>query len=104
MAVARRPLYTQTALGVDIIKQYLGPEQIELKVTVQIPGSWFGGSAQGALTASERRDYYEAQAVEFAAVREFGRRKRQRFRVGSEEEGEEEGEGEAGEEEEGEGE
>ena len=59
MAVARRPL-TQTALGVDIIKQYLGHEQIELKVTVQIPGSWFGGSAQGALTASERRDYYEA--------------------------------------------
>jgi hypothetical protein len=103
MAVARRPL-TQTALGVDITKQYLEHEQIELKVTVQIPGSWFGGSAQGALTAIERRDYYEAQAVEFAAVREFGRRKRQRFRGGSEEEGEEEGEGEAGEEEEGEGE
>ena len=37
-------------------------------------------------------------------MREFGRRKRQRFRGGSEEEGEEEGEGEAGEEEEGEGE
>ena len=36
-------------LGVEIIKQYPAREQVELKVKVQIPGSWFGG-----LTTAER--------------------------------------------------
>ena len=37
-------------LGVQLIKQYPAKEQAELKVKVQIPGSWFGGS----LTPEER--------------------------------------------------
>ena len=57
-----------TAFGVDIIKQYPGQEQVDLSVLVEIPGSWFGG----ALTTNERRDKYEAQAVEFTEVYEFG--------------------------------
>ena len=57
-----------TAFGVDIIKQYPGQEQVDLSVLVEIPGSWFGG----ALTTNERRDKYEAQAVEFTELYEFG--------------------------------
>ena len=67
-----------TAFGVDIIKQYPGQEQVDLSVLVEIPGSWFGG----ALTTNERRDKYEAQAVEFTEVYEF-------FRVRLGEEGDE---------------
>jgi len=29
------------ALGVEQIKQYPGPQQVELKVEVEVPGSWF---------------------------------------------------------------
>ena len=39
-------------LGVQLIKQYPAKEQAELKVKVQIPGSWFGGS----LTPEEKRE------------------------------------------------
>ena len=38
------------SLGVDIIKQYDGQEQVNLKVEVEIPGSWFGGGLVGSLT------------------------------------------------------
>ena len=37
--------------GFELIKQYKGDEQVRLKVIVEIPGSWFGGGAQGSLTA-----------------------------------------------------
>lgn len=60
-----------SSLGVQVIKQYPGQEQVDVKVVVQIPGSWFGGTASGALNASERRELFEAQAVEYAAVHEF---------------------------------
>ena len=30
-------------LGMELIKQYPAKEQAELKVKVQMPGSWFGG-------------------------------------------------------------
>ena len=43
-------------LGVQLIKQYPAKEQAELKVKVQIPGSWFGGS----LTPEEKRELYWA--------------------------------------------
>ena len=59
------------ALGVEIIHQYAGQEQVDLAVIVDIPGSWFGAGADGALGASERREKYPAQAVEFAQVHEF---------------------------------
>ena len=36
-----------------------------------MPGSWFGGTDAGSLTATERREQYKAQAVEFAAVHDF---------------------------------
>ena len=48
-ALSMPPTTTQTTLNsVEIIKQYPGPEQVELKVIVNIPGSWFGGTAIGA--------------------------------------------------------
>ena len=41
--------------GFQLIKQYKGDEQVRLKVIVEIPGSWFGGGADGSLTAGEGR-------------------------------------------------
>ena len=59
------------ALGVEIITQYGGQEQVDLAVIVDIPGSWFGAGADGALAPSEKKEKYSAQAVEFAQVHEF---------------------------------
>ena len=59
------------ALGVEQIKQYPGREQVDLAVEIEVPGSWFSGTSMGALTASERREKYKAQAVEYAEVQEF---------------------------------
>ena len=45
--------------------------QAVLAVEIEVPGSWFGAGPMGALNASERREKYTAQAVEYAEVREF---------------------------------
>ena len=45
---------------VEFVKQYPGPEQVDLCVETEVPGSWFGGT----LNASERSLKYQAQAVE----------------------------------------
>ena len=69
------PLVTKeaglAALGVEAIKFYPGQEQVDLSVEIEVPGSWFNGTAMGSLTTTERRQKYKAQAVEFAEVREF---------------------------------
>lgn len=65
------PAAKTNALGFDVITQYDGQEQVDLVVEIEIPGSWFGGGAQGSLTTAERREKYKAQAVEYAAVHEF---------------------------------
>ena len=59
------------ALGVEIITQYAGQEQVDLAVLVDVPGSWFGAGADGGLAAAEKKEKYRAQAVQFAEVREF---------------------------------
>jgi hypothetical protein len=56
-------------LGVQLIKQYPAKEQAELKVKVQIPGSWFGGS----LTPEEKRELYWAQANDSSEAHKFPR-------------------------------
>ena len=56
---------------VEVVKQYPGPEQVDMRVEIQVPGSWFGAGPMGALTDAERREKYTAQAVEYAEVREF---------------------------------
>ena len=48
-----------------LFKQYPGQQQVDLKVKIGVPGSWFGAGAQGALTVTERQDRYEAVAVEY---------------------------------------
>ena len=67
------PLVTKeaglAALGVEAIKFYPGQEQVDLSVEIEVPGSWFNGTAIGSLTTTERRQKYKAQTV--AAVREF---------------------------------
>eukprot|EP00966_Prymnesium_polylepis_P104266 2414760-Prymnesium_polylepis.1 len=59
------------AKGFELIKQYKGDEQVRLKVVIEVPGSWFGGGAAGSLTTGERKERYEAQAVEYSPVHEF---------------------------------
>ena len=56
---------------VEVVKHYPGQQQVNLSVEIEVPGSWFGGTEMGSLTASERRQKYKAQAVEYAEVREF---------------------------------
>ena len=46
-------------------------EQVDLAVEIEVAGSWFGDGPMGALTATERREKYTAQAVEYSEVREF---------------------------------
>ena len=45
--------------------EYPGQQQVDLKVKILIPGSWFGQGAEGSLTQAERREKYEAVAVEY---------------------------------------
>ena len=56
---------------VEVVKHYPGQQQVNLSVEIEVPGSWFGGTEMGSLSASERRQKYKAQAVEYAEVREF---------------------------------
>ena len=56
---------------VEVVKQYPGQQQVDLAVEIEVPGSWFGAGPMCALNASERREKYTAQAVEYAEVREF---------------------------------
>ena len=56
---------------VEMVKQWPGQQQVNLAVEIQVPGSWFGVGPMGCLTATERREKYTAQAVEYCEVREF---------------------------------
>jgi len=56
---------------VELVKQWPGQQQVNLAVEIQVPGSWFGVGPMGCLTATERREKYTAQAVEYCEVREF---------------------------------
>lgn len=49
-----------------MIKQYPAKEQAELRVRVQVPGSWFGG-----LLPAERRQHYEAEAYDWKEAHHF---------------------------------
>ena len=55
---------------VAVVKQYPGQQQVDL-VEIEVPGSWFGAGPMGSLTATEQREKYKAQAVEYAEVHEF---------------------------------
>ena len=48
-----------------LFKQYPGQQQVDLACKINVPGSWFGGTSDGALTAGERREKYIAVAVEY---------------------------------------
>jgi len=56
---------------IELVKQYPGQEQVNLTVEIQVPDSWFGVGSMGSLTTTERREKYNAQAVEYSEVREF---------------------------------
>jgi len=48
-----------------LFKHHAGQQQADLKVRIRVPGAWFGAGASGRLTATERRDAYDAVAVEY---------------------------------------
>ena len=56
---------------IELVKQYPGQEQVDLAVEIEVPGSWFSVGSMGSLTTTERREKYNAQAVEYSEVREF---------------------------------
>ena len=56
---------------IELVKQYPGQEQVDLSVEIEVPGSWFSVGSMGSLTTTDRREKYNAQAVEYSEVREF---------------------------------
>jgi len=46
-------------------KQYPGQQQVDLKVKIEVPGSWFAQGIGGRLNTDERAEKYEAIAVEY---------------------------------------
>ena len=68
----------QSALPCEIITQYPGPEQIELKVPNLIPGSWFGKGSAGTLSGAEKSTLYKATPLEYEHSRNFGVGQRKR--------------------------
>lgn len=60
------PQTKQTALAVDVIKQYPGPQQVKRAVKVKVPGKHFPG-----LQPAEQKVEYEATAVDYAERHKF---------------------------------
>ena len=54
---------TLSTLGIETIKQHGGQEQVDLKVEIDIPGSFFSWTSA---TAAERKESYKCQAVQAA--------------------------------------
>lgn len=68
---ANRDARSRALLDAFTFKQYPGQQQVDLKVKIKVPGSWFSKGAAGSLTLTERRDSYEAIAVEFDPAKRF---------------------------------
>ena len=54
----------KTIVGL-LFKHYPGQQQVDLSTKVRIPGSWFSGGAEGGLSAAERKEHYDAIAVQY---------------------------------------
>ena len=46
---------TLATMGVDRIFQYEGKDMVDMSVEIDVPGSWFGGTAAGRLSRMEQR-------------------------------------------------
>ena len=67
-ATAAAPKTTkQTALSVDVVKQYPGQLQVDRRVVVNIPGKFFP-----QLTGAEQAAFYPGEPVEFKERHKFG--------------------------------
>ena len=53
------------SIAAMLFKHYLSQQQVDLKVKIGIPGSWFGAGNSKALTATGKKERYEAIAVEY---------------------------------------
>lgn len=67
VATAKAPTTKQTALSVDVIKQYPGQLQVDCRVIVNIPGRFFP-----QLTGAEQAAFYPGEPVEFKERHKFG--------------------------------
>ena len=61
------PPLLQSALSVDVVKQYTGPTTVARRVVVDVPGKFFL-----TLTASEQREFYKGEPVEYKERHTFG--------------------------------
>jgi hypothetical protein len=59
------PVSPRKGIAGLLFKQYPGQQQVDLKVKVDIPGSWFSAGQSGGLTAAERKEKYESIAMEY---------------------------------------
>ena len=60
MPPAKKVVSPRKSIAGHMFKEYPGQQQVDLKVKIEVPGSWFAAGAAGALTAGERRDKYDA--------------------------------------------
>ena len=58
-------------LPMQLFKQHPGQQQVDLSVKIEIPGSFFGSGSAGSLTAGERKEKYEAIAMEYNGAHIF---------------------------------
>ena len=58
----------QTALQVEVVKQYTGVITVQRRVVVKVPGKFFP-----QLQPSEQKDFYEGEAVEHHVRHTFAR-------------------------------
>lgn len=60
-----QPPSPRRAITAHMYKQYPGQQQVDLSVKIDIPGSYFSAGSAGGLTAGERKEKYEAIAMEY---------------------------------------
>ena len=60
------PMTTQTALSVEVIKQYSGSETVKRRVRVNVPGKFFS-----ALSPTDQKQDYVGEPIEFQERKKF---------------------------------
>jgi hypothetical protein len=60
-----KPASPRKSIASLLFKQYPGQQQVDLKVKIEVPGSWFGAGNAGGLQPAEKREKYDAVAMQF---------------------------------------
>ena len=59
------PLSPRKSITSLLFKQYPGQQQVDVACKIEVPGSWFAAGAAGGLSSAERKEKYEAVAMEY---------------------------------------